>query len=58
MKHYSIHTERSYCDWIKRYINFHNIRSKDELNNGEAKIEQFLILRLQLRTLHLTTGGS
>ncbi|MBE7549373.1 hypothetical protein KsCSTR_25080 [Candidatus Kuenenia stuttgartiensis] len=20
LKHYSIHTERSYCDWIKRYI--------------------------------------
>ena len=23
LKHYSIHTERSYCDWIKRYILFH-----------------------------------
>ena len=22
--HYSIHTERSYCDWVKRFIHFHN----------------------------------
>ncbi len=42
VKHYSIHTERSYCDWIKRFINFHNIRSRDELKNGVPKIEQFL----------------
>jgi len=41
-KHYSIHTERSYCDWIKRYINFHNMLSRDDLKDGEAKIEQFL----------------
>ncbi len=41
-KHYSIHTERSYCDWIKRYINFHNMLSKDGLKDGESKIEQFL----------------
>ena len=24
--HYSIHTERSYLDWIKRYIKFHHMR--------------------------------
>jgi len=21
--HYSIHTERAYCDWIKRFVRFH-----------------------------------
>ncbi|MBF0469241.1 MAG: integron integrase [Desulfamplus sp.] len=42
LHHYSIHTERSYCDWIKRYIQFHKMKSRDELNGGEAKIEQFL----------------
>ncbi|SLM28473.1 hypothetical protein MTBBW1_1380020 [Desulfamplus magnetovallimortis] len=26
VRRYSIHTERSYCDWIKRYINFHKPR--------------------------------
>jgi Phage integrase, N-terminal SAM-like domain len=23
LKHYSIHTERSYLDWIKRFVHFH-----------------------------------
>ncbi|SLM29179.1 Integron integrase (fragment) [Desulfamplus magnetovallimortis] len=42
VRRYSIHTERSYCDWIKRYINFHKMRSRDDLENGEKKIELFL----------------
>ncbi|MBF0203140.1 MAG: integron integrase [Desulfamplus sp.] len=42
VNHYSIHTERSYCDWIKRYILFHKMKSRDDLKGGEAKIEQFL----------------
>ena len=23
LHHYSIHTERSYCEWIRRYVHFH-----------------------------------
>ena len=42
LHHYSIHTERSYCDWIKRFIQFHQMKSRDDLNDGELKIEQFL----------------
>jgi site-specific recombinase XerD len=42
VKHYSIHTERTYCDWIKRFIMFHNMKNKSELTNGEEKIERFL----------------
>ena len=42
VKHYSIHTERTYCDWIKRYITFHRMSVRSDLNNGEKKIEQFL----------------
>ena len=42
LKHYSIRTERSYCDWIRRYIHFHGMRSREDLNGAEAKIEQFL----------------
>ncbi|ETR65720.1 MAG: integron integrase, partial [Candidatus Magnetoglobus multicellularis str. Araruama] len=42
LHHYSIHTERSYCDWIQRFIHFHNMKSRDELKEGELKIEQFL----------------
>ena len=40
--HYSIHTERSYIDWIKRYIQFHHMRCREDLSGGEAKIEAFL----------------
>ncbi|MBI4743673.1 MAG: integron integrase [Actinobacteria bacterium] len=42
LKHYSIHTERSYCDWIKRYIQYHRMTSREDLRDGEEKIEQFL----------------
>ena len=40
--HYSIHTERSYCDWIKRFIIFHGMKSRNDLQGAESKIEQFL----------------
>lgn len=42
LRHYSIHTERTYCDWIKRYIHYHRMTCREDLNNGEAKIETFL----------------
>jgi len=38
LHHYSIHTERSYTDWIKRYIHFHHMRRREDLANGESKI--------------------
>lgn len=41
-RHYSIRTERSYCSWVTRYILFHKMRSRDDLKDGEAKIETFL----------------
>ena len=42
LKHYSIRTERSYCDWIRRYVKFHKMRSRQDLGGGEAKMELFL----------------
>jgi integron integrase len=42
LHHYSIHTERSYVDWIKRYVHFHQMRSREDLADGERKIEAFL----------------
>ena len=42
LKHYSIRTERCYCDWIRRYVHFHGIKSRADLEGGEAKIETFL----------------
>ena len=41
--HYSIHTERSYCDWIARYVKFHRMRSREELlAAGAREVEAFL----------------
>src|ERR1019366_6436855 len=42
LHHYSIHTERSYVDWIKRYFEFHKMTSREDLADGERKIEAFL----------------
>jgi hypothetical protein len=42
LRHYSIRTEYSYCDWIRRYVKFDGMRTREELIPGEAKIEQFL----------------
>jgi len=37
-----IQIERTYCDWIKKYVRFHSMRSRDERKNGEKKIKAFL----------------
>ena len=35
LRHYSIRTERCYCDWIRRYIKFHHLRSRADLHSRE-----------------------
>ena len=40
LKHYSLRTERSYCDWIKRFIRFHQLRHPKEM--GETEVSSFL----------------
>lgn len=39
-KHYSIRTEETYCDWIKRFILYHKKRHPKEM--GEREISEFL----------------
>jgi site-specific recombinase XerD len=39
LKHYSLRTERSYCDWIERFIRFHGKRHPCEM--GEAEVSEF-----------------
>ena len=39
-KHYSLNTEKSYINWIKRFILFHNKRHPKEM--GEKEINEFL----------------
>ena len=41
--HYSIHTERAYCDWVARFIKFHSLQEKEALLvESEKKVEDFL----------------
>ena len=39
-KQYSIRTERSYMEWIRRFIIFHNKRHPDQ--KGASEVETFL----------------
>ena len=40
VKHYALATERSYCQWIVRYIHFHGIKHPSTM--GGAEVEGFL----------------
>ena len=42
LHHYSIHTERAYVEWIRRFARFHGMRSRTDLFPAEPKIEAFL----------------
>ena len=42
LHHYSMHTERSYGEWIVRFVRFHGMRSRQDLFPAEPKIEPFL----------------
>ena len=43
VKHYSLRTERTYCDWIERFIRFHRMRHPSEM--GAAGVRGPLRLR-------------
>ena len=41
--HYSIHTERAYCEWITRFVKFHKMQARDALFvEPERKVESYL----------------
>src|SRR5438094_1298706 len=40
VKQYSWRTERTYCDWIERFIRFHRMRHPSEM--GAAEVSEFL----------------
>ncbi|WP_341304276.1 integron integrase [Pseudomonas sp. TMP25] len=40
LKHYSIRTERVYCEWVKRFIRFHHYQHPEVM--GAAEVEAFL----------------
>jgi len=47
-KHYSLRTEKTYLDWIRRYILFHNKRHPREM--GVPEVQDFIV--------HLATQGN
>ena len=58
LRHYSIHIERAYLDWIKRYDHFHRMKKREDLAGGEAKIEEFLThLAVKARVHPEVVGG-
>ena len=40
LKHYSLRTERTYSDWIMRFIRFHRMRHPAEMR--EVEMSEFL----------------
>ena len=34
LHHYSIHTERSYSEWIRRFALYHHMQSREDIVNG------------------------
>jgi len=41
--HYSIHTERAYCEWIAKYIHFHHMQARENLFiEPKKKVEDYL----------------
>ena len=53
VKHYSLRTEKTYVDWIKRYIWFHGKRHPQEM--GAADVEAFLSHLAVERTVSAST---
>ncbi len=41
-RHYSIRTYQIYCSWVKRFVLFHKMKTRDDMQDGEKKIESFL----------------
>jgi integron integrase len=53
VKHYSIRTEQSYIDWIRRFILFHNKRHPETM--AEEEIAQFLSYLATVRKVSAST---
>ena len=39
---YAFRTERTYCDWVRRYVKFHGMKCREDLAQGKEKVEAFL----------------
>jgi hypothetical protein len=57
LKHYSIRTEKAYCDWIRRYVKFHGMQSREELEGAGRKVWLIAGRSGLARTLALRVTG-
>lgn len=53
LKHYSLRTERTYCDWIERFIRFHGLRHPEEM--AEVEVGEFLTALARDRNVSAAT---
>jgi site-specific recombinase XerD len=42
VQRYALRTERAYLDWVRRYVKFHRMKSREDLSGGTQKVEAFL----------------
>ena len=53
VKHYSLRTEESYVNWIKRYIFYHN--KKHPIEMGENEIGEFITHLAKIKKVSAST---
>ncbi len=53
VRHYSIRTEKSYCEWVTRYCRFHDLRHPEEM--GAPEINQYLTHLATERNVSVST---
>ena len=56
LRHYSKRTEQTYCQWIRRYILFHNKKHPKDMN--ESHVEEFLSHLAQQKQVAPATQNS
>ena len=56
-RYYSIRTERSCCEWVKRFVLHFNMKSYDDLTEGEKKIEIYLTFLARNRNVAINGTG-
>jgi len=54
---YSIRTEKSYCEWVKRFVLHFDMKSRDDLSKGEKKIETYLTFLARDRNVPSAIGN-
>jgi integron integrase len=53
LRHYSLRTERSYCDWIRRYVRHHGMRHPSQM--GAEHVTSFLSALASVRNVSAST---